>query len=253
MKLQVGCNRPPPLDEMDAAEWALFLDLDGTLIDLASTPDSVSVEPGLVPVLATLRESLDGALAILSGRSLAVIDRLLYPLAAIAGGEHGAVVRLPQGEIEEAPLETKVPQHWRDAIRARSADWPGLLIEEKAHSVALHYRANPALGADVASLLAEFVAENPAFEVLPALMARELRHSSINKGTALCRLMEQRPFRGRRPLFIGDDVTDEDAVAAAGRMGGAGLMVPDAFASEPARVRTWLAGLAQTFLNREKG
>ncbi|WP_374385040.1 trehalose-phosphatase [Dongia sp.] len=244
MQTEQFVSAPSPRD-VDLTKWAIFLDLDGTLLDIAASPDSVLVPKRLIETLGALRLRTDGALAVLSGRDLRSIDRLLHPLLITAGGEHGAVLRLPDGEIRDAAAGTTVPMDWRQIIHAAAADWPGVLIEEKKHSVALHYRANPDLGASVLALLETFVARDPSFEILPALMARELRHRSINKGVALGRIMGVVPFKGRLPLFIGDDVTDEDAIRAAQEMGGIGLRVPEAFAGEPVRVRGWLAQLAE--------
>lgn len=237
---------PSRPQHLNLTDWALFLDLDGTLLDIAASPDTVLVPKRLIDTLATLRARVDGALAILSGRSLRNIDRLLHPLLCAAGGEHGAVLRFADGSIVEADADTIVPAHWRRMIHDQAEAWPGILVEEKTHGVALHYRANPELGLPVTALLEQFVESDPSFEILPALMARELRHRSINKGQALRRLMAGAPFSGRLPLFIGDDVTDEDAIRAAQDMGGKGLRVGDAFAGEPARVRSWLSHLAQS-------
>lgn len=231
-------------DLFDPRAWAIFLDLDGTLVEIAATPESVFVPKHLIDTLGSLRARLDDALAILSGRSLRSIDRLLHPLLVAAGGEHGAVLRLPGGEIAEADTRTVVPANWRALIHQQVESWPGILVEEKSHGLALHYRANPDLDTAVMALLEQLVESDPAFEILPALMARELRHRSINKGEALARFMATPAFSGRRPLFIGDDVTDEDAIAAADRLGGLGVRVHEAFAGEPARVRAWLGEVA---------
>lgn len=247
MMLQRNHITPPRPEMLEKGTWALFLDLDGTLLDIAASPESVLVPKQLVEVLAALRHQLGGAVAILSGRSLRTIDRLLHPLLISAGGEHGAVLRLPEGDVAEADDSTVVPQHWRQMIHRAAEAWPGVLVEEKSHGLALHYRANPAFSVPVTALLEQFVESDPSFEILPALMARELRHRSINKGAALRRLMKNDVFRDRLPLFIGDDVTDEDAITAAEQLGGIGLRVADAFAGEPARVRSWLADLASTF------
>ncbi|WP_374656386.1 trehalose-phosphatase [Dongia sp.] len=244
MMLQRSHKLPPQPENLDFSAWALFLDLDGTLLDIAASPESVLVPKHLIDTLARLRTGLGGALAILSGRPLRTIDRLLHPLLIAAGGEHGAVLRLADGAIAEAEVETVVPAHWRQMIHQQAENWPGVLVEEKSHGLALHYRADPALGVAVTALLEQLVESDPTFEILPALLARELRHRSINKGEALRRLMATAPFERRRPLFIGDDVTDEDAIAAADRLGGLGLRVADCFAGEPARVRTWLGELA---------
>lgn len=247
MMLQRGHKLPPRPNLINPGEWAVFLDLDGTLLDVAASPDSVFVPKHLVETLAVLRTHLSGALAVLSGRSLRTIDRLLHPLRVTAGGEHGAVLRLPDGEVVEGGPETVVPQMWREIIHREAENWPGVLVEEKSHGVAVHYRANLSASLKVIGLLENLVDGDATFQVLPALMARELRHRSINKGQALLSLMATPPFAGRRPLFIGDDVTDEDAVTAADEAGGIGLRVPDAFDGEPARVRSWLGDLVTHF------
>jgi trehalose 6-phosphate phosphatase len=244
MMLQRGNNHPPSPNLINPRDWALFLDLDGTLLDVAASPDSVFIPKHLLETLAALRTKMSGALAILSGRSLRTIDRLLHPLLVTAGGEHGAVLRLPDGEIVEAGPETIVPAHWRRIIHQQAENWPGVLVEEKSHGVAVHYRANLGAALPVMGLLESFIEIDPTFQVLPALLARELRHGSINKGNALASIMATENFCGRRPLFIGDDVTDEDAIKMAHQMNGIGLRVPEAFDGEPARVRAWLAELA---------
>jgi trehalose 6-phosphate phosphatase len=252
MMLQGDQTLPPSPDQINRREWAIFLDLDGTLLDLAASPDSVLVPKHLIETLAALRRGFSGALAILSGRSIRIIDRLLHPLLLAAAGEHGAVIRCADGAIKEADTSTVVPANWRQIIHEAAGNWPGVLVEEKSHGVAIHYRHNLSAALPIMSLLEEMIKEDDAFQVLPAVMARELRHRSINKGDALMRrLMADRShFDGRRPLFIGDDVTDEDAIAAADRLGGIGLRVPDAFAGEPARVRAWLAEIAAAAADR---
>ncbi len=241
--MQEYSNIPRHLPSVTSTGWAVCLDLDGTLIDIAETPDAVIVPDALIALLDGLRTDFSGAIGILSGRPLNSIDALLHPLRLPAAGEHGAMLRLPDGAIAAAGAETRVPEEWRARIRQITSDWRGLLIEEKAHGLALHYRANPMLAGPVAELLEMITAEDTAFQMLPARMARELRHVTINKGIALKRLMEVAPFRGRRPLFIGDDATDMDAIAAANRMGGIGLLVGDCFAGSVANVRDWLASL----------
>ncbi len=232
--------RPPMLS---LSEWAFFLDLDGTLLDIAASPDAVTVPASLIDTLGALRNHLSGALAIISGRSIRTIDRLLHPLLVSAAGEHGAVLRFPDGDIADAGSDVAVPDEWRNAIHVQAERWPGALIEEKPHCIAIHYRENPAAAGEIGRFLETLAARDPSFVALPAIMAFEIRHCSIDKGNALAALMAQDPFRDRKPLFIGDDVTDEDAILAASQLGGTGLRVPDAFGGEPAQVRLWLRDL----------
>lgn len=244
MTFQRDLSNPPLPDSATIGDWALFLDLDGTLIDLAPTPDSVSVPEDLVETLAALQAHLMGAVAIVSGRTVATIDDLLQPLRLAAAGEHGAVLRLADGMLVAAGERAKVPASWRQELYWMAGHWPGSLIEEKSFGIAVHFRANPSLAPAVAAALQNLIEPDRDFELLPAAMAFEIRHRDCHKGNGLRRLMQTAPFSTRRPLFIGDDVTDEDAVLAAEALGGLGLRVPEYFAGEPARVRAWLRDLS---------
>ncbi|WP_374367461.1 trehalose-phosphatase [Dongia sp.] len=244
MIIERDISDPPLPDNVATGDWALFLDLDGTLLDLAPTPDSVIVPKDLIETLAALHTRLDGALAIVSGRSLSTIDAFLQPLRLAAAGEHGAVLRYADGSFGGAGASAAVPVLWRAKIRDAARNWPGALVEEKPHGIAVHFRANPKLETEITTALADLTAADPAFEVLPAAMARELRHRGAHKGAALRHLMQTSPFAGRRPLFIGDDVTDEDAITAAQALNGIGLRVPEHFAGQPTLVRAWLRHLS---------
>jgi trehalose 6-phosphate phosphatase len=228
---------------LNLSEWALLLDLDGTLLDMAISPDLVTVPSELVATLMALQNHLSGALAIISGRPIGTIDHLLHEAVVAAAAEHGAVLRFPDGDVAEAGSNTVVPEDWRKAIRLQAESWPGVVIEEKMHGVAIHYRGNPSAISQIEEFLDTLVKQNSSFLVMPAAMACELRHCSINKGNALAALMALEPFRDRKPFFIGDDVTDEDAIVAAGQLGGVGHRVQDAFGGEPAQVRLWLNDL----------
>jgi trehalose 6-phosphate phosphatase len=225
--------------------WALFLDIDGTLLDIAPDPGAVRVPAGLAPALAKVQARLGGALAVASGRTLAEIDQLMAPLRPPCVAEHGAVTRYPDGAVAVAGADHAVPESWRFQLHAAARAWPGVSIEEKAYSVAVHYRLAPEREADVQELVARIAAQDPIrFEALPARMAVELRHRNITKAAAIDRLMPGPPFVGRVPVFVGDDVSDEDGIRAAIAHGGLGLRVDEAFGGEPARVRSWLESFA---------
>ena len=226
-------------------DWALFLDIDGTLIDIAPTPDAVQVPETLAPALAAASTWLGGALAIVSGRSLADIDRLMAPLHPPCVGEHGAVIRHPDGKIVHAGADRAVPAAWRTRLNQATRDWAGVLVEEKGHCVAVHYRLAPAREREVRDLVMGLAAENTAeFEVLPASMAFEIRHRGLTKALAVETFMAQPPFADRVPVFVGDDVTDEDGFRAARAMGGLGLHVKQVFRGRPSEVRRWLSAFA---------
>ena len=240
---------PPDLDRTNA----LFLDLDGTLIDIAPTPESVVVPPGLPELLTNICELLDGAVAIVTGRSIGFVDSLLKPYAAVAAGEHGAALRYPDGKVEEMPQGLAVPDAWLEALEAATQRWPGVLIEPKLHGVAVHYRLVPQRGNDVWRLVRALVPqEHPWFRLIPAREAVEIGPRGASKGRAVERLMAHQPFQGRRPIFVGDDFTDEAGMEAAREFGGQGLRVAEVFGGEPAAVRAWLGRGAELLAGRTR-
>jgi len=238
---------PPDLDRTNA----LFLDLDGTLLEIAATPESVVVPPNLPGLLASLHALLGGAVAIVTGRSIGVVDSLLTPFSATAAGEHGVALRYQDGTVEEMPHGVAVPQAWREALEAAAERWPGVLIEPKPHGVAVHYRLVPERGNDVWRLVRALVLQDhPWFRLIPAREAVEIGPRAASKGHAVERLMAQAPFHGRRPIFVGDDFTDEAGMDAARQLGGEGLRVAEVFGGDPAEVRAWLARGVDLLSNR---
>lgn len=232
---------PPLLPDLGAVSGAaLFLDFDGTLVEIAARPDAVRVPDTLPRLLQRLATRLDGALAVISGRSLHDLDHFL-PVPIAKAGDHGASLRPVPDQPPEMPDLPHPPPQWRDRAAALVARHPGALIEDKGHGFVLHYRLAPDAGAEAAALMAGLVAERPqAFTLLEARMAWELRPRGPSKATAVHALMGRAPFLGRVPLFIGDDVTDEDGMAAACSHGGQGWRLQDAF-GDPAALRDWLA------------
>lgn len=225
--------------------WALFLDLDGTLLDLAPAPDAVVVPSGLTKSLDVLRQGLGGALAIVTGRARDTVDRLLAPLILPGGFGHGAELRDATGAIFGAEALRPMPAEWAPSLARAVAGWPGVLLERKPHGLALHYRAAPHYRDAVRAALAALLADDGAnFDLLPAHMAFEIRPRIATKGRAVATLMAAPPFAGRRPVFVGDDVTDEDGMQAAHRLGGFGLWVGRDLTGGPDQVRAWLADAA---------
>jgi trehalose 6-phosphate phosphatase len=234
---------PRPHTLPPIARAALLLDLDGTLLDIAPTPDAVELPPGLIASLRALRDRLDGALAVISGRPVEQIEALLPDTVQAIAGEHGGAIRHTPGEaLERFDLPTP-PEAWFAAGARIVAAHPGALLERKVHGFVLHYRAAPALGPALGEALAALVEGSDRFVMVPARKAWELRPRGADKGMAVDALMRRPPFAGRVPVFIGDDVTDEDGMAAARRLGGVGLRVADAFGTA-AGVRAWLQAAA---------
>jgi trehalose 6-phosphate phosphatase len=223
---------------------ALLLDLDGTLLDIAPTPAEVVVPPGLSPMLRSLRARLGEALAVVSGRPVEEVEALLGDAPYAIAGEHGAAVRrCPGGPLERPPL-AEVPPAWLAAAAGLAAATEGVLLERKSHGFVLHYRRQPAAGPALREALAAILgARSALFTIMPAHMAWEVKPTGVDKGVAVRGLMERPPFVGRTPVYVGDDVTDEDGLRAACQLGGIGYRVGEAF-GDAAGVRAWLAGLA---------
>jgi trehalose 6-phosphate phosphatase len=223
---------------------ALLLDMDGTLLDIAPTPDSVVVPPGLVADLRTLRTKLGGALAVVTGRPVAQVDAFLEDAPYAVAGEHGGAIRHAPGHTEQHVALPEPPSAWLTTGQAIAAAHPGTLLERKARGFVLHFRAAPDHGPDLLRALQALTQDTPGFAVMQARMAWEVKPLGADKGTAVAALMRDAPFAGRLPIFIGDDVTDEDGMAAARAMGGAGLRVDEAFGTAQG-VRDWLAAAAR--------
>jgi trehalose 6-phosphate phosphatase len=221
---------------------ALFLDFDGTLVEIAPNPSAVIVPPDLPPLLEGLAGRLGGALAIVSGRPLAQVETLL-PVRLAMAGDHGATLRLaPEEPATHLPLPVPPPS-WAQRADSLAARFPGALVERKAHGFVVHYRQAPEAETPARVLLAALLEEQEGFVVMPARMAWELKPDAVSKGSAVAAFMARPPFAGRLPLFIGDDVTDEAGMAAARAAGGIGLRLQDAFGT-PARCRAWLGRFA---------
>lgn len=223
--------------------WALFLDFDGTLVELAPRPDAIRVPPALPHLLSRASEALGGALAIVSGRALCDIDRRLAPYKGPAAGEHGCEIRRPDGSIAET--EGCVPPDLHAALSALTTAHPGARLETKPHSVAVHFRQAPTAESALEAAMTTLEARSAGtLELIQGSMVFELRPRGYSKARAVLDLMNQPPFVGRRPIFVGDDIADEEGIAACERMGGAGYNVHRSFAGRPSEVRRWLEDIA---------
>lgn len=246
--MRVKAFKAPPASLLEGA--ALFLDFDGTLVELAETPDSISVSPGLEPLLRRLSQRLGGRLAIVSGRAIADLERHLDCSGVAVSGSHGLELRLSGGV--HIPLAGPVDLgEIRAKIERFAAQAPGLLVEVKPASVALHYRQAPEEAERVERFMAA-LAYKSGLALQPGKMVFELRPRGADKGDAVRAFMAEPEFGGARPLFVGDDLTDEDAFEAAAAMGGAGILVgpPRATAAEfrladVAAVAEWLEQAAR--------
>ena len=232
-------------------ECAILLDIDGTLLDLAPTPREVWVPPGLARTLNGLLEKTAGALALVSGRSLNDIDLIFAPEQFPAVGGHGAEMRISADNESVAIHAPPMDKELKRRLAAIARLSPGILLEDKGYSLALHYRLAPHAEKAIYEAIALIRADlpNAPIELMPGKCVYEIKHSGFNKATGVLELMSHEPFRGRRPIFIGDDVTDESVFALMPDLGGLAFSVgrramgvADHF-DEPRDVRQWLARL----------
>lgn len=247
------CDNPSPALPLSLDGWAVFLDVDGTLLDLADRPDGIVVPEGLPGHIAALAAKVEGALALVTGRSIAVVDRLFTPQLFPVAGLHGAERRNGAGQIH-SPVSPDALDEVRAALTAFSLKWPGTLVEDKGAAVSLHYRLAPeaeaAAHAEIRQLQA---ALGPDWVLQPGKMVFELRPAATDKGRAIEIFLTEEPFAGRRPLVIGDDVTDEAMFHTANARGGLSVRVGAVDRASaailelpsPAAVRDWIAEAAR--------
>ncbi len=210
----------PPRLNPDAA---LFLDFDGTLVALAETPEAIEIPPALVALLGDLHDLLGGAVAVVSGRQIDSIDRFLAPLRLPAAGEHGVQRRDAGGEMQEQRPPDLVAV--LEAANEVAGAHPGLLVERKHAAIALHYRLAPGLEAVCREAMARVIDGQPQFELLHGKFVFEVKPAGVNKGTAINAFLGEAPFRGRVPVFAGDDTTDETGFAVVQPRGGVAIKV----------------------------
>jgi len=235
----------------DLRKCAILLDIDGTILDLAPSPQQVWVPTGLRQTLARLDQLTGGALALVSGRSLNDIDLIFSPLELAAIGGHGAELRAVAGA---EPLKRAPPLN--AALKRKLASvtelGPGILAEDKVYSLALHYRLAPEKGDAVRAAVDKICADVApgSIEILPGKLVVEIKPAGVNKANAVCELMNCAPFIDRNPIFIGDDTTDEPVFGVISQFGGLGFsvgrVIPDVNGhfDKPESVRAWLARIA---------
>lgn len=229
---------------------ALLLDIDGTLLDIAPTPEQVVVPQDLHATLVRLGER-NAALAVVSGRTVESVDRTFAPLRLPAIGCHGAQFRL-EPEKPAVAMAPVLPESIRRLFKDLPALEPGADMEDKGFTIVFHYRAIPERGLSLLHLVRERMrGAPPEFEIMRGKATVEIKSRAFTKGKAVAKLMAQAPFLGRRPVYLGDDTTDEDVFAILPQLGGIGISVgrqlkgADGVMTSPQSVRNWLAELAQ--------
>ena len=216
----------PPPPGLSAATIALFLDVDGTLVEIEREPGAVHVPDRLCRILAALEEATDGALALVSGRSLQQLDQLFSPLRLSAAGLHGLERRKPAGQVVRAAPDPAILAAARRRLGAFAAEHEGVMLEDKGLTLALHYRKAPEQQAAATALVRDVVAASAgALMLLEGKMVLELKPPGCDKGQAIAAYMAEPPFVGRRAVFAGDDVTDEAGFALVNRIGGVSIRI----------------------------
>jgi len=236
-----------PPGTIDAMATALFLDVDGTLLRIRDNPADVEADRALVEMLQACFTKLGGAMALVSGRSIAEVDRIFAPFAFPVAGAHGAELR---GAVSNAASsdETALPERAFNAIDDFAAKSEGLLVERKQGGASLHYRRAPQFEAECRRFVENLLADlGDGYRLIAGKMVFEIAPAGHNKGAAICTFMGQSPFAGREPVFIGDDVTDEDGFRAVNELGGISIRVGEDSDSvaishlpDEAAVRAWL-------------
>jgi trehalose 6-phosphate phosphatase len=221
----VGARRaaPPPAPQPD---WAYFFDIDGTLVDLSDSPTGASLDAELRQLIEQLYRAAGGAVALISGRSIADIDRLVPHLQLPAAGQHGVERRDAAGRISRHPFPAHELDWVRHELAAAVAPHHGLVLEDKGLSLALHYRRAPRLGGFAHRLVRSMAARIGArYCVQTGKRIVEMKPAGKDKGVAVLEFMQEEPFRGRTPVFVGDDSTDEYGFATVNRLHGHSLKV----------------------------
>ena len=216
-------------------DWALFLDFDGCIVDIAPTPEAVDVPDCLPPLLVVLREALGGAVAIVSGRPIERIDGFLGTAVPAVAGLHGLERRTADGAIIRPPLPRDDLHVVRALLEAFAAERPGVLVEDKQYTLALHYRLAPSLRDDCRDVLNASLKDIPqGWQVVEGKFVFEIKPREPTKGTAIEAFMGEAPFLGRTPVFCGDDITDEDGFEVVNARGGMSIRVGEGSATRAA-------------------
>lgn len=237
----------PQAPLLRAADCAWFFDVDGTLVEIADTPDEVRIETALFILLKEVSEGCGGAIALISGRTLAEIDRLFAPLHLPAAGQHGMERRSASGAVHHLAHAPGSIARIAEYVGNWAASKPGILVEQKGYTLAVHFRQAPHLREEANALLQKVVDESAGeYSLLAGKMVVEIKPNGKDKGTAVLEFMDEAPFRGRIPVFIGDDVTDEHAFSVVDHLGGVTVKVGPGKSSarwrlaDVAAVRAWV-------------
>jgi trehalose 6-phosphate phosphatase len=239
---------PPP-----SLKWCLFLDVDGTLIELTDSPQDTFANPELKTLLSQVADRLGGAVALVSGRSVGYLDALFAPLRLPAAGLHGVERRKATGAMHGASFVDTQLTEVRSAVNALVQNHPGTSVEDKGRTIAVHFRMAPEWEADVRHALAAIAKPlGSNYHIQEGNMVLEIKPRGFTKATAIKAFMAEPPFSGRTPVFVGDDLTDQDGFRMVEDHGGISIAVGDRVRAQfhlenPATVRSWLQAVAALY------
>jgi len=241
---------PPPPPPSPSLQWGLFLDVDGTLIELTDSPLDTHADAELKALLSEVAERLGGALALVSGRSIEYLDGLFAPLQLAAAGLHGVERRKASGAMHGASFVDAQLDRARIALKALVAAHPGTLLEDKGRTIAVHFRMAPQAESVVLTAVQSAAAQlGSNYHVQGGNMMLEIKPRGFSKASAIKAFMKEPPFSGRKPVFVGDDLTDQDGFKTVEDHGGISIAVGDRVRGQfrmenAAAVRLWLAGIS---------
>ncbi len=237
---------------VDLGQYCIFLDFDGTLVEIEDRPDDVRIDAATLQFIEKLRDKVGKALALVSGRDIRVIDRLLYPLVLPVAGVHGLQRRDAAGRLHSPVIDQGVVESIAARVESAFLSEPGVVIERKTGAVAIHFRLRPDFEKKCHALARKIVHDRPDLHMIKGKMVCEIRLQGHDKGGVIATFLEERPFKGRKPIFAGDDVTDEPGFVAVNARGGVSIKIGEDRtaaiyrAANILELRNWLEGLMAT-------
>jgi len=237
----------PPIDDLE--HCCIFLDFDGTLVEIEDHPDDVRVDASTLRFVEKLSGKVGGALALISGRDIDVVDRLLHPLVLPVAGVHGLQRRDAAGRLHTPVIDQRVVEAIANDIESTFSEEPGVVIEKKTGAVALHYRLRPDFETRCVALAEKIVSDRFELHLIKGKMICEIRIDGNDKAAVIEAFLAERPFRGRKPIFAGDDISDESGFSAVNACGGVSIKIgggPSSAkfrAESVAELHNWFEGL----------
>ncbi len=213
----------PSIDDLE--QYCVFLDFDGTLVEIEDRPDDVRIDAATLQLIERLRDKVGRALALVSGRDIHVIDRLLYPLVLPVAGVHGLQRRDASGRLHSPVIDQSVVEAIAAQVQAEFRSEPGVVIEKKTGAVAIHFRLRPDFEKKCHALARKIIRGRPDLHIIKSKMVCEIRLQGNDKGAVIATFLEERPFKGRKPIFAGDDATDEPGFVAVNACGGVSIKI----------------------------